>query len=147
MNTINIYLTKDQKKQVDKLKVKYQLSLTTIVDVLCEITWDCLFLNADKELEERFKTKHIFILTNKTSIKMPKYLKNKELEHPNRYVNNCLQVYLRHEPTLWFKKDIVEGKNQYWNRIERELTKRTDNWWKYNEYIRYQSRMQKGNKQ
>ena len=144
METLNIYLTKEQKQQVDKLKVKYQLSLTTIVDVLVEITWDCLILNCDNELTTRFKEKHIYPLTQKTSIKMPKYLKNKYLEHPNRFANNCLQMYLRHEPTIFLKKDVVEGKHQYWNRIEKELTKRTDNWWKYNEYIRYQSRMNKG---
>lgn len=144
--TINIYLSNEQRKKVDSLKVKYRLSLTTIVDILCELMQDALFLNADKELEERFKNKHLYALCKKTSIKVPRFIKKMENVKPCRYVNNILQAYLRGEMRLFIKSDILEGKNGFYARLEKELTTREDNWWEYNRYIRMQKRFERTNK-
>ena len=143
---INIYTNKEERKLIDSLKVKYQLSLTTIVDILCEITWDCFYLNADKELFEKIKNTHLYERSNKTSIKQPRILNKYDLEHPNRFVNNCVHLYLSKDIKKYINKDILEGKYGYWNRIDKELTTRQDNWWQFNNHIRMQRRMLRENK-
>ena len=150
MNTINIYLDKQQRKELDKLKVKHHLSLTTIVDIVSEITYDCLFLNADDKTNNDFKTRHLYEHTKKkTSITMPKWVeRNKDhLEKPNRFVNNSIQAYLKKEIHLYIKKaDILNGKHGYWNRINQELTTRTDDWWEYHKFVIMQHRKERNNK-
>lgn len=150
METINIYLNKEQRKEIDKMKVKYHLSLTTIVDIICEITNDSLFLNADEITTNDFKTRHLYEHTKyKTSISMPKWAeKNKDqLIKPNRFINNSIQAYLKKEIHLYIKKaDILNGKHGYWNRINQELTTRTDEWWEYHRFLIMQHRKERNKK-
>ena len=149
-NKINVYIAKEDRKIIDQLKVKYHLSLTTIVDILIEITYDCLKLNADKETTERFTTSYLYIRGNKTSIKIPRHYKLDQYENvdKSRFASNCLNVYLKHEINLFItNKDILEGKYGYWNRINNEMEKRYDNRWQYNENLRNQVNIVKQNKE
>ncbi len=145
---INIYTDKEERKLIDSLKVKYQLSLTTIVDILCEVTYDCLFLNTDKDIKEKVLNEHLYQRTNKTSIKQPRILNKYDLQYPGRFANNCLHLYISKQIAKYIKNaDILNGKYGYWNRIEQELVKRTDNWWQYNTHLRMQRRMLRENKE
>ena len=147
MNTINIYLTKQQRQKIDKMKVKYKLSLTTIVDIICEITNQCLWINGEEKSTYDMFNRNLYKREGKTSIKEPLWIRRNKLEHPNRYVNNCLQAYLRNEIHLFVQKtDSLEGKHGYWNAINQELLKREDNWWEYNRFIRMQKRNERENK-
>lgn len=155
--TINIYLTKEERKKVDLLKAKYHLSLTTIVDVLCDITEQTFFLNCDENLYNDLKNRHWYALVEKTSIKEPKLFSKKirgteqkaiwEESHKTRFANNVLHIYLYKEIGKFIQhQDLLNGKYGYWNNIEKELNKRVDNFWQYNEHIRLQRRMLKENR-
>lgn len=149
-NRINVYIEKDDRKKIDDLKVKYKLSLTTIVDILIEVTYDCLKLNCNEDILNKFIKQNLYVQGNKTSIKMPRsYRKNKEYENVerNKYANNCLNAFIKKDIVKFIQnKDILEGKYGYWNRINQEMKKRYDPKWQYNENLRNQITIVKQNK-
>lgn len=149
-NRINIYIAKEDRKKLDELKVKYKLSLTTIVDILIYITLDCLKLNANKETLTKFTTQTLYVKGDKTSIKIPRtYKKDKNFDDldKNKFANNCLNVYIKKEIHLYITNaDILNGKYGYWNRINEEMQKRNDPRWQYNEKLREQVTIVKQNK-
>ena len=144
---LNLYLNKEERQKCNKLKVKYQLSLTTIIDVLCEYTMQCLKLENNETILNDFTTRHLYAHEGKTSITEPKCLKRYEIKNKSAYVNNVLHTYLNNDIGIYIKHvDIITGKYGYWNSIEKELQKRTDNWWNYNQHVRYLMRYLKENK-
>ena len=141
--TINIYTSKEDRKTIDKLKVKYQLSLTTIIDILLFVTTKYLNEESIKDLANKYKYKK----SQKTSIKTPKIYKDLKWENikENIYATNVLQIYL--------KKDInkyIENKEtlqKYYNDINNKMTTTNDEFWNYNQHIRMQRRMLRENKE
>ena len=151
---INIYTSKEDRKLIDNLKVKYQLSLTTIIDVLCDKTEDIFFMNGNKQLMETLKNVNIYGSKGKTSIKEPRIFSQKRRENDkewektqkSRFANNVLHIYLNKDIHKYIKNaTLLNGKYGYWNSIEQELKKRVDNWWNYNQHVRYLKRFLKEN--
>ena len=150
-NKLYIYIANEDKKKIDEVKIKYKLSLSAIVDILIYVTLDCLTCNADKEVKEKFTTKHLYPLINKTSIQMPKRYK-KDLNFKNvdktRFANNCLNAFIKKDIAKYIKNaDILNGKYGYWNRIHQEMQKTIDPRWNYNENLRNQVMIVKKNKE
>ena len=146
--TINIYLSKEDKRKIDALKVKYQLSLTTIIDILADVTNDTLKLENNEDLIYRIQNISMYQAENKTSVKEPKCFGRLEIENKNKYANNILHIYLNNEiGKLITHSDLITGKYGYWNRINKEMQTRKDNWWQYNETLRLQRRILRENKE
>ena len=152
--TINIYLDSQYRKQVESLKVKYRLSLTTIVDVITKITFKYfLWSKEDINNATRLYDEYLYPKGKKTSIKEPKLYKenpyingtswHKE-NRKSRFTTNCLMIYLKKEIKNYIKQEDVE---KYYNDINKELTTRKDEFWNYNEHIRMQRRMLRENKE
>lgn len=146
--TINIYLNSQERKLVDDLKVKYQLSLTTIVDILVMVTMKVFLMTNDKEKVDHLKNEYLYTPGRKTSIKQPKIFSDKELfakeQHKSRFATNVIMLYI--------KKDIKnyvnqEQANKYWNECNSRLTTTKDQFWNYNTHIRMQRRMLRENKE
>lgn len=146
--TINIYLNKEDRKQMDLIKNKYQLSLTTIVDILCFETYHTFLQYAPLQLDV-LTDSYMYSKGAKTSIKKPHVMSDKEIfknqKHKSRFATNVLMIYL--------KKDIkkyVEYPNaaqEYWNRINNKMNNTKDEWWGYNQHIRYERRSLKENRE
>ena len=150
-NKINVYIAKEDRKKLDEIKVKNQLSLTAIVDILIEITYDCLKLNCNEETMKKITNMYVYQRGNKTSIKIPRSYKRNtmyETVDKSRFASNCLNIYLKKEINIFIKnKDILEGKYGYWNRINQEMKNRHDPKWQYNENLRNQVNIVKQNKE
>lgn len=147
--TINVYLNKDDRKKIDNLKVKYQLSLTTITDILVMVTTKIFNQLEDKTKLEKLMTKYLYKRGKKTSIKTPSLFKKDSIfekqEHKSRYTTNVIMIYLNRD----IKKYVDDEKlvNQYWNETNNKMTTTKDEFWHYNEHIRYQRRMLRENKE
>lgn len=158
--TINIYLNTEERKQLDNLKVKYRVSLTTIADVVTKITFKYFLQNEEKlegndKLKKLFK-EYLYIKGRKTSIKEPKGYKKEEGGQyitgntyaqnvsKSRFVTNCLVIYIKKEIKKHIREELAE---HYWNDINKELTNRKDEFWNYNDHIRLQRRMLRENKE
>lgn len=147
--TINIYLNKDERKKIDNLKVKYQLSLTTITDILVMVTTKIFNQLEDKTKLEELMTKYLYKRGKKTSIKTPSLFKKDSIfekqKHKSRYTTNVIMIYLNRD----IKKYVDNEKlvNQYWNETNNKMTTTKDEFWHYNEHIRYQRRMLRENKE
>ena len=146
MKTINIYLNKEERQKIEKLKVKYQLSLTTILDILCEYTMISLKYENNETLLNDFTTRHLYAQEGKTSIKEPRNLYKLEIKNKSAYLNNVLHTWLNKDIGRYIKHvDLITGKYGYYNSIEKELNKRTDAWWNYNQQARMLKRFLKQN--
>ena len=161
--TINIYLNSQERKLVDDLKVKYRLSLTTIVDVITKHTFKYFlqyayeYNNKNEEDLKRLYKEYIYNKGKKTSIKEPQifkkenggdYLVGNEYakgQSKSKFTTNCLIIYLNKDIKNYVKEE--EMQKAYWNNINKELTTRKDDWWNYNDHIRYQRRMLRENKE
>ena len=143
--TINIYTSKDQRKLIDKLKVKYQLSLTTIVDILVFVTTK--YMESNTEKFEELTNKYVYKKGGKTSIKKPKIFKTLKWNNvkENRFATNVLLIYIKKDIANWLKnKDDV---TKYYNLCNEKMTKTEDQFWNYNQHIRMQRRMLRENKE
>lgn len=139
--TINIYIPKDQRKKIDELKVKYRLSLTTIVDILVFTTWK--YLRGD-QIETLTKT-YIYKKGAKTSVKMPKIFSQliwNESVKKQRLATNVLMIYLNKD----IKKYVADDKvNKYYNDLNNKMTTTVDEFWDYNQFIKKQRRLLREN--
>ena len=142
-DTINIYTSKDQRKEIDKIKVKYQLSLTTIVDILVFTTTK--LLKSTEKLEE-LTSKYVYKKGGKTSIKKPKIFRELKWQNikENRFATNVLMIYLHKDISKWLEKEDI---TKYYNMCNEKMTKTTDEFWNYNQHIRMQRRMLRENKE
>lgn len=145
--TINVYLNNEERKQIDNLKVKYQLSLTTITDILVMATMKVFLQTNNKELIERLKNEYLYIPGKKTSIKQPKIFSDKELfakeQHKSRFATNVIMIYLKKEIKNYVNEQLA---SKYWNDCNKKLTTTKDSFWNYNQHIRLQRRMLRENK-
>lgn len=136
---INIFLNKDDRKKADEIKVKYQLSLTTIVDLLVQITTIALLTEENgQEKIKHLKTEYLHSKGAKTSIKIPRTFKtdsewNKDAKL-SVYTTNVLKIYLYKEANKYLTKDHAE---KYYNECNKRMTQTQDNWWNYNQHLRY----------
>ena len=161
--TINIYLNSKERKLVDDLKVKYRLSLTTIVDVITKYTFKYFFQyaveknNKNEEDLKRLYHEYLYLKGRKTSIKEPQIFKKEnggiyligneyaKGQSKSRFVTNSLMIYLNKTIENYVKdKEMVQA---YWNNINKELLTRKDDFWDYNQYVRKQRRMLRENKE
>ena len=148
-NTINIYLNKDERTKIDNLKVKYQLSLTTITDILVMVTTKVFTQKNDPELLNRLMNTYLYKNGKKTSIKTPSLFKKDSLfskqEHKSRYTTNVIKIYLKHDIKTYINDPkLIE---MYWNECNEKMTKTKDEFWDYNKHVRYQRRMLRENKE
>lgn len=141
--TINIYLDKTDRDAIDKLKVKYELSLTTIVDILVFVTTKYL---ENTEIYENLQKDYIYNKGKKTSIKKPKIFNSLNWENLKecKYCTNVLLLYVRKDIKKYIKDQ--ETLNKYYNLINQKMTTTKDEFWNYNNHIRMQRRMLKENK-
>lgn len=146
MKTINIYIRKDKKEQIDKMKLRYQLSLTTIVDILVFETYKLLNDPKDNTLINKFKGNYIYLKTAKTSIKEPKVYSMLNMTHREKciFATNVLECYMRKD----FKQYIKDQTklNKYYCKCDRKMTDTYEENWNYNNFIRMQRRMLRANK-
>lgn len=153
-DTINIYLNKDERKQIDILKQKYQLSLTTIIDILCFETFRIFLHYGQLKLDELTKS-YLYEHKCKTSIKTPKTFKtinNGQGENhywiaikKSRFTTNVIKIYLYKDIKKYIESDV--GIQEYWNSINKKFTTTKDEWWAYNQHIRYERRSLKENRE
>lgn len=147
---INIYLNKEDRKKVDALKVKYQLSLTTIIDILMLETIS-IFNKAENNeaLLNRLFYDYMYNKGQKTSITLPRETCEqgilKEIKNKSRLATNVIKIYIEHD----IKNYINDAKliEKYYNECNTKLNKAIDNWWNYNQHLRYQRRMLRENKE
>ena len=136
---INIYLTNEQRKMLDQKMSWYKVSLSTIVDKICNIF--------NKELgKEKIKLWTEYIHKpkgNKTCCK-PKYFENLRIkingkDKTDMFCTNATKIWLLKElKTL----DINEKRQQrIYSLIDNELRNTIDKFWNYNETIRNTRRM------
>ena len=94
VNTICIYLTKEDKNRLTNIKYKYKLSYSTIADSIAE----CLIAHSDvKQYEETHIYDNEPKRENQTSIK-PRFHGNQVLiTKPLIFYTNILKLFLRHE--------------------------------------------------
>lgn len=147
-DTINIYLNKDERKQIDIIKQKYQLSLTTIVDILCFETYHTFIQYAPLKIDTLTES-YLYKVGAKTSIKKPHVMTDKQIfmncKHKSRFATNVIKIYLQKDI-----KNYVEsptGIQEYWNKINSKMTSTKDDWWAYNQHIRYERRSLKENRE
>ena len=149
-NRINIYIEPEDRKKIDELKCKYQLSLTTIVDILISVTYWVLKNDLNNTEIERVMQNNLYLKGNKTSIKMPRNFKNETYNEVNKsaFANNVLNIYLKKEINLFVKHtDLITAKYGYYNTIHKEMQKTYDPRWQYNENLRNQINIVKRNKE
>lgn len=146
-----VYISSEDKKKIDEVKNKYQLSLSAIVDILILITLQILKMDINEEMLNKFTKTHMYPLTNKTSIQMPKnYKKNLNFDEVDktRFANNCLNAWIKKDITKFIQhKDLLNGKHGYWNQIQNTMQKTYDPRWDYNQNLRKQVRIVKKNKE
>ena len=153
-DTINVYLTKQERKMIDDLKAKYQLSLTTITDILCFQTYHAMLLEENKNQSKK-GLRHTLTETymhergGKTSIKKPKILKQNSLfgnfRKKDRFATNVIKIYLYKEIDKYITdKEIIQ--KEYWNAINNKFTTTRDEFWNYNNFVRNMRRGLKENK-
>lgn len=146
--TINIYLNNQERKLVDNLKNKYQLSLTTITDILVMCTMKVFLMTNNKELVEHLKNEYLYTPGRKTSIKQPKIFSDKELfgkeQFKSRFATNVIMIYIKKEIKNYVSQELA---NKYWNECNSKLTTTKDTFWNYNQHIRLQRRMLRENKE
>lgn len=147
---INIYIEDKDRKKIDDIKAKYQLSLTTIVDILISVTYTTLKNDLNNDNLEKITTKNLYIKGKKTSIKEPRNYKLETYKdiNKNAFANNVLNIYLKKEINLFIKHtDLITAKYGYYNVIHQEMQKTYDPNWKYNENLRNQINIVKRNKE
>lgn len=147
MKTINIYLTKEQKKKADKVRIKYKVSLSTIAGIvayeLANRLIKCDRRDYLEKLQEDYLQKNG---TYKTSIK-PREILNGALngiQKKNLYTTNALIIYLDGKVREYLDN---ENCNKYYAQIDKKLNEAYDIYWDYNSNIRQQRRMIKQNKE
>ena len=146
MKTINIYLTRTEKTQADKVRSKYKVSLSTLTGVVVLITYDLLHKNNEVMLEH-IENKYIAKEGNyKTSIKPRELMETlgEEIKNKNIFATNCLKIYLNKAIKEYLEPEKV---NLYYARIDKTLNEKFDTYWDYNCSIRNQRRMLKQNKE
>lgn len=148
MKSINVFLNKEERKQIDLIKNKYQLSLTTIANILAYETLH-LFMQIGKK--EQLTKEYIYKneKNTKTSIKKPK---NSELtinmvdgKSPSRIYTNAIKLYLKKEINKYCND--AKLKQDYYNKINKKFTTTKDEFYNYNQFIRTQRRYLRENKE
>ena len=152
MKHIDIYLTKEQKQELDKISQKYQVSLSVIVDKVAHRYFQ-LFVMKGQDPFKTMTEKYIYNEKGyRTSVK-PKYYKDfiKSYEPvikikgwQSKLFTNLIKIWLKNNEYRWIdEKDII---NKFRNMINSDLQKTYDQYWNYNEQIRNTRRMIKENK-
>lgn len=147
-DTINIYLTKDERKQLDIIKSKYQLSLTTITDILCFETYHTFIQLGNEEQIRKLTEEYIYKNGAKTSIKKPNVMKSngifKDTKKKSRFATNVLKIYLYKDIKNYTEdKELISS---FYNKVNEKMTKTQDQYWNYNNYLRNFMRTLKDNK-
>lgn len=145
MKRINIYLTKEEKNELEKIARKYKCSISTIADKVCTYTYYVLTHGQGNEiLFNQYLAKGI-----KTSIK-PKCYDPKEnplantIENKDMFTTNCLKIYVAKNIGQYLEnKEYIQV---YWNKINRDLMQVKEQFWNYNNFIRSTMRSFKENK-
>ena len=161
-DTINIYLNKQERKMMDDIKYKYQLSLTTIADIITFWTYHTFLVidqpilakehKQEELLEYKLANEYFYEHKYKTSIKKPKRIKSglfKGAKNQNKayskFVDNSLKIYLYKDINKYSNdKNMIQ--KEYWNKINAELQNTRDEYWNMNNTIRNIRRALKENK-
>lgn len=149
MKAINIYITREQKLELDRICYKYQVSKSTIAEKLLFILTK--YINRSefrKEKQEELGNQFMYTQSGqKTSIK-PKPETTRTLE--NFYTNmskaytNALQIYLRKHVERWVGKENIQD---FYNDLNKELQKTNEPNWDFNRFRRQMAKYEKGKQQ
>lgn len=150
MKTINIYLTKQEQKQAKEIQLKYKVSLSTLVDKVCYATYHAIKHYPIKETEKL--TNEYIGQGSKTSVKPRCLLDQKEYlyqvfaneRNKNIFATNSLKIFLSKSYKQYFDE---KGLQEYYQKIDKELTKADDKNWNYNDQLRSMVRLVKNNKE
>lgn len=147
MKTINIYLTKEQKKKADRVRIKYKVSLSTLASIVSFELMNQLLKTNRKDLIEQLQQDYLQKDgTYKTSIK-PRVIREGALngiEKKNTYTTNALIIYLDSKIKDYLDNEHV---NKYYANIDKKLNETYDIHWDYNAHIRDMRRMFRQNKE
>ena len=145
--TINIYLNTKDREEIEKLKVKYNLSLTTITDILIFESLIILKKESNKGLFDKFRKEYILSKGQKTSIKKPRILKQLEINDTeiNKLCTNVLTIYIRKELKHYFTNE--KELNRFYSNVDRKMNETYEEFWDYNYFVRKQRRMLRENKE
>lgn len=143
----NVYLESYERKQLEQIKQKYQVSLSTIAEKTAFYLMK-YYAFENKDIKDIFTIK-FSNSTNRTSIKPKNNLLLKaQIEKygnsPNIIYTNALKFYLDRN-LLKEKIKTEELRNKYFMEIDRELQKTTEPNWNYNAFKRNYYRVLKEN--
>ena len=148
MKTINIYITAKHKAELDRLRSKYKVSLSTLIGKLSFAFINSLNKYGDfnKTLEALSNSYLQKDNTYKTSCK-PRELNEtlaNTIKNKNCFASNLVYIYLEKQIKNYVND---KGLTEFYMILDRELQKATDIYWDYNQQIRNTRRMLKQNKE
>lgn len=148
MKTINIYITKSEKKELYNLQCKYQVSLSTIVSCVSYWTIKILLDTFNEQQKQLFLENYIYKdKTNyKTSVKPKKLFEVlANMQHKNIVATNSIKMYLGKNIKDWTNN--TKAINKYYREIDRELQMTIEPHWNYNQVNRRMPRILRENKE
>ena len=147
MKTINIYITREQKQRLDRIRSKYKVSLSTLTGTVAYWLVYVLLHDDRKETIKELQEKYIQSTTTyKTSVKPREVLEvlGNEITDKSKFTSNALVIYLEHKIQDYVSKKYVDT---YYAKIDKKLNETFDVYWDYNCSIRNQRRMIRQNKE
>lgn len=147
MKTINIYITPDVKKKIEKVRAKYKVSLSTLVGIVSYELINALSHSNQVEKIQELQEKYLIKNGKQTSCKPRDVLKdypNELINNKNCFCTNALYIYIEHQITTLINQ---EQANKYYAKIDKKLNEAYDIYWDYNCSIRNQRRMIRQNKE
>lgn len=148
MKAINIYITPEQKIELDRICYKYKVSKSTIAEkVLFILTKHINWSAGEKRKEIQTKLGTTYIYENsgtKTSIK-PKpsttHVLNAFYTNISKAYTNAVQIYLRKDIDKWIGKELTQ---KFYNDLNTELQKTNEPNWDFNRFRRQMAKYEKG---
>ena len=140
---LNIYLTTEDKKKLNEIKFKYQLSYSTIARLLGEAM--ASHIENSKQI---LNGKYIYANDTgqkKTSIK-PRHdvWNNYFIETPTVFYTNAIKIYTRNEEKKYME---VKEFSKYQKELEKAFKEEKDPNWNGNEWQRRMPRLIKQNRE
>lgn len=150
---IDIYLTKTEKENLQKIMQKHHVSMSTIADILITTTYIYLQQNGiqkniNKLLEQEYLYKSEW---DKHGTIRPKCFKEEGwrnlITKRNMYTTNVIKIYIKKEISKYTNNENNKERTiLYYQAINKELMQRKEQFWNYNTFIRSTRRAIRENK-
>lgn len=147
MKAINIYITPEQKVELDRICYKYQVSKSTIAEnLLYLMTKYLLRQDNGKNQIKVLGTMYVYEQSGKkTSIK-PRLdpVNNGIYENLSKAYTNVIQIYLHKNVDKYIDKENVQ---KLYNDLNTKLQKTNEPNWDFNRFRRQMAKYEKGKQQ